>query len=210
MSLADGETILFTGDSITDCGRDWPLGEGPGLGSGYVSLVESTWAVRDPERRIRVLNTGISGNRVIDLETRWESDVLAHGPDWLSVMIGINDVWRQMDDPGDRDVVTIERYEDVYRRLLVRTRPGLRGLVLMTPYVIEPDRRERMREAMDRYSGVVRGLADEFEAVFVDVQGAFDRYLAHRAAATLAEDRVHPNLTGHMIIAQAFLAAMTG
>lgn len=205
MTIADGETILFTGDSITDCGRAWPLGAGAGLGNGYVSLVDSAWAAKHPECRIRVLNTGISGNRVIDLEERWETDVLAHGPDWLSIMIGINDVWRQMDDPGDPNVVTIERYEEVYRRLLERTCSGLRGLVLMTPYVIEADRGERMREAMDRYSGVVRRLAGEFDAVFVDVQAAFDRYLEHRPAGSLAEDRVHPNQTGHMVIARAFL-----
>ena len=208
MRIADGEKVLFTGDSITDCGRDYPLGMGGGLGNGYVSLVDSTWAGAWPERMIAVLNTGISGNRVIDLEERWQRDVLAHDPDWLSVMIGINDVWRFVDDPGDPYPVTIERYEDVYRRLLERTRPVLRGLIMMTPYLIEVNRGERMRACMDRYGAVVRRLAGEFEAVFVDVQEAFDKYLAHRPAESLAEDRVHPNRTGHMIIARAFLEAV--
>lgn len=209
MKIADGETILFTGDSITDCGRTYPLGLGEGLGSGYVSLVDSSWAAGSPEHRIRVLNTGISGNRVTDLEERWQRDVLVHEPDWLSVLIGINDVWRRVDEPWDPDAVTIERYEEVYRRLVERVRPGLKGLVMMTPFVIEPDRGERMRSMMDCYGAVVRRMAGEFDAVLVDVQGAFDAYLQHRPAVTLADDRVHPNQTGHMIIARALMEAVS-
>jgi lysophospholipase L1-like esterase len=208
MKIADGETILFTGDSITDCGRELPLGEGAGLGEGYVALVDGLLAAGRPECQIKVLNTGISGNRVIDLETRWQNDVLAHRPDWLSIMIGINDVWRQFDNAEDPNQVTIERYETVYRRLLDQVRPGLQGLVLMTPYVIEPDRDEPMRNRMDVYGEVVKRLAAETDAVFVDVQAAFDRTLAYRSAASLAEDRIHPNQTGHMIIAQSFLTAI--
>jgi lysophospholipase L1-like esterase len=155
-----------------------------------------------------VLNAGIGGNRVTDLASRWQEDVLDLKPDWLSVMVGINDVWRRFDDALDPDRVTIDRYERVYRELLTRTRPGLKGLVLMSPYLLEPDRDDPMRGQMDAYGRVVRRLAAEFEAVFVDVQGAFDRYLLHRPPQSLCNDRVHPNKTGHMIIAGAFLHAI--
>ena len=43
------------------------------------------------------------------------------------------------------------------------------------------------------------------DAVLVDTQAYFDRALEHYYAATLAWDRVHPNQTGHMILARAFL-----
>jgi lysophospholipase L1-like esterase len=208
MKIADGESILFTGDSITDCGRKRPVGQGAGLGDGYVALVDSLLAVSRPACRIRVLNTGISGNRIIDLDTRWQCDVLDHHPDWLSVMIGINDVWRQFDNAADPNQVTVERYEAGYRNLLEQTRPPLRGLVLMTPYVIESDTAEPMRKSMEMYSEVVKRLAIDYHAVLVDVQAAFDRYLLHRSSQSLAEDRIHPNQTGHMIIAQAFVAAI--
>ncbi|MFO7870772.1 MAG: SGNH/GDSL hydrolase family protein [Kiritimatiellia bacterium] len=208
MIMQDGQSILFTGDSITDCGRARPLGQGPGLGDGYVALIDSLLAASHPERRIRVLNTGIGGNRVTDLETRWRGDVAAHHPDWLSVMIGINDVWRQFDNAADPNQVTVDRYEMVYRSLLEQIRPSVFGLVLMTPYVIEPDTTEPMRKRMDLYSEVVKRLADDYSAVFVDVQAAFDRYLVHRSAKSLADDRIHPNRTGHMIIATAFLTAV--
>ena len=208
MKLENGQTIVFTGDSITDCGRGRPVGMRTELGGGYVALVNSLLAAGCPEARIRVLNTGISGNRVTDLESRWQADVLDLKPDWLSVMIGINDVWRQFDDGLNPDQVTIERYEKTYRGLLAKTRPMLKGLVLMTPYFIESNPEDPMRKQMDAYGKVVRRLSTEFDAVCVDVQRAFDRYLLCRPTQSLGGDRVHPTMAGHMIIACAFLSAL--
>ncbi len=207
MKILDGQTILFTGDSITDCGRVRPVGKDAGLGSGYVSLVDGFLAATNPECEITVLNTGISGNRVTDLDGRWQEDVLDIAPDWLSIMIGINDVWRHFDSPNV-DQVSIDLYEQIYRKLLEQTRSSLKGLVLMTPYLIESDLSDPMRAQMDSYSALVEKLADEFDAIFVNTQAAFDNYLEHRQSQTLCADRVHPNLTGHMIIAKAFISCL--
>ena len=207
MKITDGQSILFTGDSITDCGRGYPVGEKGRLGDGYVSLVDGLLGASNPQTHVTILNTGIGGNRVIDLEKRWRKDIRRLKPDWLSVMIGLNDVWRQFDRP-ELEQVYIEQFEDVYRRLLVQTRPELVGLVLMTPYFIETNRADPMRVKMDAYGMVVRQLATEFDAIFVDVQAAFDAYLLHRTSQSLSDDRVHPNATGHMIIAKAFLTAI--
>lgn len=208
MKIINGQSILFTGDSITDCGRGYPVGEKGQLGDGYVSFVDGLLGASDPQTHIKILNTGIGGNRVIDLEKRWQKDVRRLKPDWLSVMIGINDVWRQFDSPHKLEQVYIAQFEDVYRKLLVQTRPELVGLVLMTPYFIETNRADPMRVKMDAYGMVVRQLATEFDAIFVDVQAAFDAYLLHRTSQSLSDDRVHPNATGHMIIAKAFLTAI--
>ncbi|MBE2222210.1 MAG: SGNH/GDSL hydrolase family protein [Anaerolineae bacterium] len=208
MNLEHGQTLLFTGDSITDCGRERPLGERAGLGNGYVALVNSLLDAWYPQRRIRVLNTGISGNRVDHLEARWQTDILDHRPDWLSIMIGINDVWRHFDYANNPDQVDNGRYQTTYRNLLEQTRPQLKGLVLMTPYYIEANATDPMRAKMDQYSSVVEKLAGEFDAVFVNVQAAYDHYLAFRPTQSLCGDRVHPNQSGHMIIAKAFLTAV--
>jgi lysophospholipase L1-like esterase len=207
MKFKNGQTLLFIGDSITDCGRNRPLGERGGLGSGYVSLVNALLESTHPAAVIRVLNTGIGGNRVIDLESRWGADVTALAPDWLSIMIGINDVWRQFDGAGNADQVSPEEFETVYRGLIERTQPSLKGLVLMSPFFLEANRKDPMRRMMDQYGAIVRELAGEYRARFVDVQAAFDEYLKHRPTQSLCGDRVHPNLTGHMIIANAFLQA---
>ncbi|CAA6692033.1 MULTISPECIES: SGNH/GDSL hydrolase family protein [unclassified Lentimonas] len=208
MKISDQDTLLFIGDSITDCGRPRPVGERGELGDGYVNLANSLLATCHPEIRVRVLNTGISGNRITDLEARWRDDVLAHQPDWLSIMIGINDVWRQFDNVTDTDVVNLERFENVYRQLLSATRPNLKGLVLMTPFYLETNPADPMRAQMDAYGAVVKRLAEEFDAVFVDVQAAFDAYLEMRPTQTLCSDRVHPNQTGHLIIAKALFKAI--
>jgi len=209
MLIQPKSNLVMIGDSITDCDRARPVGERQGLGNGYVSLVNAMLGAACPAHHIRVLNTGVSGNTVLDLEARWEMDVLALRPDWLSVMIGINDVWRQFDSPLAREQhVSLETYAATLEKLVARTRPQLKGLVLMTPYFIEPNRAEPMRAMMDRYGAVVKQLADRYQAIFVDTQAAFDGLLENVHPMALAWDRVHPNLTGHMLLARAFLSAV--
>lgn len=208
MKFSANQTLLFIGDSITDCGRNRPVGERNGLGDGYVSLLNAILGAACPQTPLRVLNTGWSGNRVTDLKARWQTDVLDLRPDWLSVMIGINDVWRQFDDELNPHQVDIQAFESVYRELLAQTRPTLAGLVLMTPFYIESNPHDPMRALMDQYSRVTQSLATEFDAVFVDTQAAFDAFLQHRPTQSLCGDRVHPNKTGHMLIARAFLKAV--
>ncbi|MGO4272601.1 GDSL-type esterase/lipase family protein, partial [Paenibacillus sp. TAF58] len=90
MRLEKGTKLVMIGDSITDAGRERPIGEGSfaGIGNGYVALVEALLHSFYPELGIRVVNMGISGNTVLDLKARWETDVLELKPDWLSIMVG--------------------------------------------------------------------------------------------------------------------------
>jgi lysophospholipase L1-like esterase len=211
MRLAKGQKLVMIGDSITDCERKRPLGEGlfGGTGKGYVAAVDALLHSVYPGLGIRVINMGTSGNTVRDLKARWDTDVMELQPDWLSIMIGINDVWRQYDQPTITEShVYIDEYEATLQELVARTKPTVQGLVLMTPFYIEPNRNDAMRATMDRYGAVVRRLAEEHNALFVDTQAAFDRVTEHIYPATLAWDRVHPSMTGHMTIARAFLQAI--
>ena len=211
MRIENGNKLVMIGDSVTDCERSKPVGEGlfQALGKGYVSLVDAFLQSTQPERCIRVVNMGLSGNNVRDLKARWQSDVLDLNPDWLSIMIGINDVWRQFDSPYQPEwAVPLEIYEQTLSELVEQTQPHLKGLVLMTPYFIEPNPQDAMRARMDQYSQVVRMLARKHGALLVDTQAAFDQVLEHVHPMTLAWDRVHPNPIGHMVIARAFLKAV--
>ena len=58
--IEDGETVLFIGDSITDCDR---RSTGAPLGSGYVGLFAEWTTARFPTRQIRYMNEGISGQQ---------------------------------------------------------------------------------------------------------------------------------------------------
>jgi lysophospholipase L1-like esterase len=208
MKLAPKTKLLMIGDSITDAGRARPIGEGRNdeLGRGYVALVDALLNSLHPDAAIRTLNLGTSGNTVRDLKARWQTDVLNLKPDWLSIMIGINDVWRQFDSPKQTENhVHPEEYESTLRDLVTKTRPTLKGLVLMTPFYIEANPADPMRAKMDQYGLLVKKIAGESDAVFVDTQAAFNEALKHQYAGNLAWDRVHPGMTGHMILALAFL-----
>jgi lysophospholipase L1-like esterase len=206
--LKKHQSILFIGDSITDCGRNRPVGTPGGLGTGYVQVLHGMLYALRPDLAPYLLNTGISGNTVRHLKERWTTDVLELKPDWLSLMIGINDVWRQFDWPQRKDGVPIREYEATLRALLGKTRPRLKGLVLMTPFFIEPNTREPMRAMMDRYGAVAKKLAKEFDAVSVDTQAAYDAAMKELHPLQIAGDRVHPGIGGHSMLAVAWLRAM--
>ncbi len=211
MKLAPRSKLVMIGDSITDANRAKPVGEGlfGALGTGYVALVDAFLTAHYPDRGIRVVNMGTSGDTVRHLKARWQTDVLDLKPDWLSIMIGTNDVWRQFDLPRQPEThVDPAAYADTLDELVTRTKPALKGLVLMTPFYLEPSRRDGMRARMDQYGALVRKIATRHGALFVDTQAAFEPVLRHLYPASIAWDRVHPNLAGHLVLAQAFLAAI--
>lgn len=208
MLLNKGDKLLFIGDSITDCERKRPEGEGlfGALGKGYVSLVDALLQAVYPELGIRVVNKGLGGNTVRDLNGRWQEDVLNQQPDWLAIMIGINDVWRQFDTPFIKEWhVYADEYETTLRKLVSETKPTVKGLVLMTPFYLESNEQDGMRAMMDQYGSIVRKIAEENDVIFIDTQAAFNVVLEELYSATLAWDRVHPTAAGHMVLARAFL-----
>jgi lysophospholipase L1-like esterase len=209
--IEPNQKLLLIGDSVTDCDRARPVGEGlfNALGNGYVRDIDSILQAAMTAHPVRVVNMGTSGNTVRDLKARWQTDVLDQKPDWLSVMIGINDVWRQFDTPlQPENGVPLEEYETTLNELLSFVRPMLKGLVLMTPFYIEDIASDRMRSRMDEYGEAVKRTAERHEAIFVDTQAVFNRALKYRHSASIAWDRVHPNAAGHMMLAKAFLDAL--
>lgn len=211
MKLAPHSKLLFIGDSITDCERARPVGEGlfDAVGKGYVGLVEGLLGAIHPAHAIRIVNMGTSGDTVRNLKARWQTDVIALKPDWLSIMIGVNDVWRQFDLARQTEIQVSPRvYETTLLALAQKTRPKLKGLVIMSPFYIEPNPQEPMRARMDEYGALARKVAGKTGAIFVDIQAAFDQVLEHMHPNAIAWDRVHPNIIGHSIIARAFLNAI--
>ena len=211
MLFEKGQTILFIGDSMSDYERARPVGEGlfNAWGRSYVADVGSLLGCMYPELALRIINMGISGNQARDLEARWETDVMAHRPDWVSVLIGINDVWRQFDSPTMPEThVSPEDFEATYTRLIERTLPHVQGMILMTPYFMEPNRQDSMRVRMDEYGAIVHHLAQRYHLTCVDLQEGWDRLFAHMHPCSIAWDRIHPNQTGCMYIAKQFLKAV--
>ncbi len=208
MIFSDMDRIVFAGDSVTDMGSQNPVGEGlfDNLGHGYVREVDSLLAAVYPERRIRVTNSGISGNTSRDLLGRFERDVVALSPDWVSICIGINDVWRQFDSPAHTDhAVSLAEYEQNLRQMLDMVKDRVKGIFIATPYYMESNESDPMRSRMDEYSAVCRRLAKEYGCRLVDFQALYADYCRIRHSSFVAWDRVHPNRVGAALMARAFL-----
>lgn len=211
MIFEKNDTVLFIGDSISDYERKRPVGEGlfNAWGRSYVADAASLLCCMYPELQLRIINMGISGNQVRDLDRRWQTDVMGLKPDWVSVLIGINDVWRQFDSPQMPEThVPLEEFEATYEKLIKETLPHVKGMILMTPYFMEPNRKDPMRARMDEYGKAVRRLAEKYQLVFVDLQEGWDRLFEHMHPCNIAWDRIHPNQIGCMYIAKQFLKAV--
>lgn len=199
---------MFIGDSVTDCGRR----EDPArLGEGYVRLIAQ--ALADEADTVDVVNTGIGGDRVRDLRRRWITDCVAHDPDVVTVLIGINDTWRRYDAD---DPTTTKAFAADYRAILDVTRTELprTRIVLMEPFLIPVTTgQQAWREDLDPKIAVVHELAAEYGAVLVRLDRMFANAVADRGLTrptSLAADGVHPTTAGHRMIADTWLAATGG
>ncbi len=211
MKIKPGSKLVMIGDSITDCGRVQPVAEGlfDPLGKGYVNIVSALLGSTYPDYKIRVVNVGCSGNTVRNLKDRWQRDVIDLNPDWVSIMIGINDVWRQFDVPLMKEQhVLPDEYEKTLDKLVETTLRAKKNVVLMAPYYIEPNPKAPMRARMDEYGAIVKKIATKRKTVFADTQASFNNILKHCPVESLAWDRVHPNQIGHAVIARTFLDAI--
>ncbi|KZM35271.1 SGNH/GDSL hydrolase family protein [Oerskovia enterophila] len=200
-SLGPGSRVVLIGDSITDAGR---LAEGEfGLGHGYAARVAGVCG----RRGVTVLNRGVGGHRVVDLQARWDQDVLALEPDLVSIKIGINDTWRRY-DAGDE--TSAEDFEAGYRDLLDRTLAGApqAALVLVEPFLV-PVRPEQWgwREDLDPKIQVVRRLAGSYGLPLVATDGPFAQAVTTSGLGpqAWAYDGVHPTPAGHDLLAEAWL-----
>ncbi len=202
LDLEKGTKILFTGDSITDCGRDRK--NISDLGVGYVRNIASWLLLECAELELAFVNTGISGDRAKDLVARWDADCIAHKPDIVSIFVGINDVWRKYDG---NDPTSAEDYENNYRLILESCKRKLDcKIVIIEPFVLPvPDDRKKWREDLDPKIDVARRLAREFATVYVPLDGIFASASLRREPAYWAYDGVHPTIAGHMLIADAWL-----
>lgn len=208
MIFDDMDRIVFAGDSVTDMGSVQPVGEGLGdnVGNGYVRAVENLLSAVYPELRIRVTNSGISGNTSRDLLARYERDVVSLKPDWVSICIGINDVWRQFDCPAMADRwVLPEEYRENIEKMIIAVKDSVKGIFILSPYYMEPNREDTMRKRMDEYTAICAELAEKHGCRFVNFQKMYEDYFQIRHSTSIAWDRVHPNRIGSALMAREFL-----
>lgn len=208
MIFQNMDRIVFAGDSVTDMGSTNPVGEGlfDNLGQGYVRMVDNMLAACYPHIKVRVTNSGISGNTSRDLLARFDRDVVDLNPDWVSICIGINDVWRQFDTPAIPDgQVMPEEYEENMEAMILKVKGKVKGIFILSPYIMEPNSADMMRKRMDEYVAICRKLSEKHGCVFVDFQKLYEDYCSIRHSCFIAWDRIHPNEVGATLMAREFL-----
>jgi len=208
--IKDQQTILFIGDSITDCGR---RAEAIPLGNGYVQIFSELVMAYYPERKINFVNTGIGGNKITDLKARWEEDAMAYKPDWLSIKIGINDLHSYL--RGDPNGVSPELYAEVYEYLLQETTKRLScSIVLIEPFYMSRDTsgqtfQSQVLDILPKYLETVHKMSKKYNTKLVRTHDMYQKQLLYRPPSTFCQEPVHPNRTGHLLIAVEVLKTLS-
>ncbi len=205
MLLNKNETFLLIGDSVTDCGRRMPEGEGgfthDAWGFGYVELLRGYLFAKYPHLDLRIINKGISGQQAPDLAKRWQKDVMDYKPSVVSILIGINDVWRKFDATNvDWQQCDIELYEKSLEEIITKTLSITKNIIVQTPFFIDNNKDDAMFIEMRKYSKVCENLAKKYDLFFVDTQLAFDEILKDLHPYKISSDRIHPNVIGHTVL----------
>jgi acyl-CoA thioesterase-1 len=203
--LKKDSLVLFQGDSITDTNRHYE--DGSNMGYGYPNMISARFSALYPELNVRFINRGISGNRAIDMKNRWQKDCIDLQPDYLSILIGINDCWRRYDG---NDPTSAQAFKQTYHEILTDAKNKTNAkLILCEPFVLPyPSDRKKWREDLDLKITAVRELAMEFNALLIPFDGLFAQASCKKGPAFWTEDGVHPTQTGHALIAEIWINAV--
>ena len=200
--------ILFQGDSITDCGRDKNKLEA--LGNGYPNMVSGALGAEYPYA-YKFINKGISGNRVVDLYARIKCDLINLKPDYMSILIGINDVWHEL---GSQNGVSAEKFEKIYSMLIEEIKEELPEIKI---FILEPfvahgpatdDNFEYFVTETKLRAEAAKRIAEKYDLTFVPLQNVFDEAITKAPASYWTHDGVHPNAEGHGLIARELTKAV--
>lgn len=206
------DVVLFQGDSITDAGRDkkneW-ANHGGSIGTGYAFIAAAKLLSALPEKNLRIYNRGISGNKVFQLDERWNKDCLDLKPNVLSILIGVNDYWHFRNGHYDG---TPKVYEEDFRKLLNRTvaaYPEIK-LVICEPFILQDTSAvdEGWIEPFRAYQEIAAKIGQEFNATWVPFQTAFTKAVNLAPATHWTGDGVHPSIAGAQLMADTWLNAL--
>ena len=205
-----GKTLLFQGDSITDCGRATCGGAGYpmyDLGPGYAGIIATSLLGNEPEKNWTIYNRGVSGHRIVDLYARWKKDAINLNPDIISILIGINDVGHEF---AHTNGVEADRFDSFYRMLLDWSRehnPNVK-FILMAPFVFDFGYANNDWTPIVQERGkIVEKIAQDYNAIFIPLQDIFNEALKKAPKEYWVVDGVHPTNAGHQLIVKAWLEA---
>jgi lysophospholipase L1-like esterase len=189
--LRDGDKIVFFGDSITQQG-------------GYHKLIAKALKEKRPNLDVAIINAGISGHKVPDLQARIERDVLSKKPTVVFIYIGINDVWHSIRGQGTPK----DKYEAGLREIIGKLKKAGATVILATPTTIgeKPDGTNPLDPMLEQYAAISRQVAKEEGVKLCDLRVAFIDYLKKHnknnvERGILTTDGVHMKPAGDALLA---------
>ena len=203
LRIEAGQKLVFIGDSNTD--TEYRTRAVP-YGYGYVMMCHAFLEASHPGMGLTFVNRGNDGDTILDLERRWQSDVLDEQPDWLFVMIGTNDAgYRFLPEYHDR-AVDDATFAATLRTLLARTREATRArIALVEPPVFELEVDSEPNCAIGRLCELLDEVGREYDCESVPVFESMAQALANGHAEGWFQNVNHPYFPGHAFIAQQVL-----
>ena len=205
------KTILFQGDSVTDCGRS--RDNDSWLGSGYPLLIEATLGL-DAPGEYRFINRGVSGDRVASVYKRRKEDIIDLKPDFMSLLIGVNDIWHPLNQGIITDTAELEAQLDTLICEVQSALPETK-ILLMAPFILRAAATDDSPDLPNRFSSFYRGvreiaermqnLAAKRNVAFLDLQSAFEEAAKAAEPSYWLADGVHPTIKGHELIKRELL-----
>ncbi len=206
--------ILFQGDSITDCGRSREVLTD--VGNGYPYMVRAHYGLEKPGQ-FEIVNRGISGNRSVDVYARIKQDIINLKPDYMSILMGVNDVWHELSIQNGVDTPKFERIYTMLIEEVLEALPNIK-LMILEPYAMPGAATEgTLEDGRDKYTvfrketeekaAACRRVAQKFNIPFVPLQAKLDEMQKAYGTESVSGDGVHPNCTGHLLIARAWMEA---
>lgn len=201
------KTILFQGDSITDCGR------GNGLGDGYAMLVSAQLGLENPGK-YTFYNRGLSGNRIVDVYARIKADIINLKPDYISILVGVNGVWHEF---SRQNGVSADKYEKIFCMMIEEIKEALPDvkIVIMEPFCLRERATENTEEYPDKWNVFnaevkkraekAKKVAEKYNLPFIPLQHKFDEAAKSQPNSYWLEDGVHPTAAGHELIKREWL-----
>lgn len=195
------KTFLFQGDSITDANRsrEWDSH----LGIGYPLLFAGEYGYKYPYT-FKFINKGVSGDRSVDVYARIKRDIINIKPDYMSLLIGVNDVWHELSD--NPNGVNTVKFETIISMLIEEVKAALPDLkiFMLEPFVLKASATE---EKWDYFSTevklraeAVKNISERYNLIFVPLQEKFDKASENGEASFWLGDGVHPTTAGHALI----------
>lgn len=195
--------IVFFGDSITQAGVE---------PKGYITQLGNLLMEKGMKDSYELIGAGIGGNKVYDLYLRMEEDVVEKKPDIVVIWVGVNDVWHKRSYGTGTDA---DKFEKFYTAVIKKLQAKNIQVLVCTPAAIgeKTDFSNELDGDLNKYSGIIRNLAQKNNCKLIDLRKAFLEYnltnnKENKESGILTNDRVHLNEAGNKLVADEMMKAL--